>query len=218
MDAILLALVLAALTAGLAGTLLRWCPQPEDASAPFAALLSARFRWTVFATVAAAGLLVFTLTARWDWAAWAPLAALGSLLALIDLRTTFLPLRLTHLGTSLAIAGAGAAAWWQGSWLPLLTSTAGGALAAGFFWLLWRISAGQLGFGDVRLAGFIGATCGVSGLPEVWRALLLGTIAGALWGLVTRLRRGVDGPFPYGPALLLGPVLSLVVSWLWQLG
>ncbi|MFZ0530818.1 MAG: prepilin peptidase [Propionicimonas sp.] len=217
MDAILLAVALAALTAGLAGPLLRWCPTPADADAAFSSLLSPRLRWALFATATGAGLVVFWLVAPAYWPAWAPLVSLGSLLALIDLRTTFLPLRLTYLGTALALAGSGATAWWLGSWLPVLTAAAGGAMAAGFFWVLWRVSRGQLGFGDVRLAGFIGVTCGASGLAGVWQALLLGTIAGALWGLVVRWRRGADGAFPYGPALLLGPLLALLLNEAWLL-
>ena len=40
----------------------------------------------------------------------------------------------------------------------------------------------------------------------------MGGFAGVAGGLVTRWRRGADGPFPYGPALVLGPYLALGVT------
>lgn len=44
-------------------------------------------------------------------------------------------------------------------------------------------------------------------------SLLLGGVAGVGWGLIVRLRRGADGPFPYGPSLVMGPFLALIVQW-----
>ena len=206
MEAVTLALLLGAASGWLTPVLLRWCPTPDGAGAPFAALATIRFRWLVAATAVAAGLVVFTTVPVPYWAAWAPLVGLGALLAWVDAATGYLPLRLTWLGTGASMAGAGVAAVWQQTWSPLLTAAGSGLLAAGFFWLLWRASGGQLGFGDVRLAGFIGAAVGAAGLVPAWQALLLGALAGAGWGLVVRWRRGADGAFPYGPALLLGPL------------
>ena len=86
-------------------------------------------------------------------------------------------------------------------------------MATAFFWVVWRFSNG-LGFGDVRLAGLLGVVAGTQGPGFVVWTFVLGTFTGAVWGLVLRWRRKADGPFPYGPALLIGPLLALVISWL----
>lgn len=217
----LLALLLSGVLTVLTPPLLRWLPVPadeEEAPPPFSELDTAGFRWAVFVSTAVLAWLAFSLTPPGQWPAWAPLATLGTLLGLIDLRTTFLPLRLNHLAIVLAIAGAGAAAWLGASWEPLLWAGIGGAGAASAFWLLWRFTAGGLGFGDVRLAGLIGLVAGATSPPLVLWSFLLGSAAGAVWGGVLWWRRGRDGAFAYGPALLLGPYLALAVSWALRLG
>ena len=208
------AVLLAAVLAAAAGPILRWCPHPEP-EASFDALLSPAFRVQLGGAVLAAATLSFLLTPPAQWLSWAAWAGPGVLLGLVDLRTSYLPTRLVGLGSAVAIVGAVTASVATASWMPLLTAVAGGMGAAGFFWLLWRLSAGQLGFGDVRLAGLIGLSVGVVGPTLVWWALFLGALIGAIWGLLARWRRGTDGAFPYGPALLLGPALALGLSpWL----
>lgn len=210
----LLAVVLAAVVALLTPVLLRWLPVPPDEEdvAPFSELDSPGFRWATFATGSVAGCLALGLTPPTFWAAWAPYASLGALLALIDLRTTFLPLRLNYLAFGLAAAGVALAAWLEGSWSPLLWATTVGAGAAVVFWIVWRFSGGRLGYGDVRLVGLIGVVAGSGGLViGVW-SILLGTVVGAVWAIASRLHRGADHEFPYGPSLMLGPLLALVVQ------
>jgi leader peptidase (prepilin peptidase)/N-methyltransferase len=212
--ACLVAVALAGVVAALTPVLLRWLPAPPDEEdvPPFSDLDSPRFRGVVFVVAAVAGVVALALTDPPYWAAWAPFTTLGALLALIDLRTTFLPLRLNYLALGLALAGAGLAAWLQSSWTPLLWAAGAGLGAAALFWLVWRVSGDRLGFGDVRLAGLIGVVAGTGGLTQVVWAFILGTVAGGIWGIVARLRRGADGAFPYGPALMLGPLLALVLQ------
>lgn len=239
--AALLALALAAVAAVATPWLLRWLPVPPDehqvAPSPdpskplvelvetravgesgFSELDSTRFRWLVFAVSALAGVLAFPLTPIAHWAAWAPLVSLGALLALIDLRTSFLPLRLNYLAAGLALAGVGVASWLQATWQPLVGAVIAGLVATAFFWLVWWFSGGRMGFGDVRLAGLIGVVAGASGAVFAVWTFLLGTLAGAVWGALAGWHRGRDGEFPYGPALLLGPFLALLVSWPLRLG
>ena len=210
-------LPLTALVVLLAGPLLRWCPHPEPGSS-FAELVTAPFRLQAAVVSFLAGLIVFALTPTAHWLSWAGLVAFGTILGLVDLRTSYLPSRLIYLGSAVAAVGVAVAAISARSWTPLATAALGGVGALSFFWLLWRLSAGKLGFGDVRLAGFIGLSVGVEGLLMVWTALLHGAVVGAIWGLVASRRRGGDAPFPYGPALLLGPLLALVLNPPWLLG
>ncbi len=214
----LLAVALAAAVALLTPVLLRWLPVPPDEEdvAPFSELDSTPFRWAVLGVGAVAGCVALGLTTPTHWAAWAPFTSLGALLALIDLRTMFLPLRLTYLTLGLSLAGAALAAWLEASWSPLLWAGVGGAAAAGLFWLLWRFSGDRLGFGDVRLAGLIGVVAGSTAITLVIWSIMLGSAVAAIWGIVARIRRHADHPFAYGPPLMLGPLLALVVQWALQ--
>ncbi len=209
----LTAVLLAGLLAALTPALLRWLPVPQDEEEPpppFSELDGTGFRWAVFLAGGLATGLALGLTPAALWPVWAPLA---TLLGLIDLRTTFLPLRLNYLTIGLAVAGAGAAAWLQGTWQPLVWAGVAGAVAAGVFWLLWRFTNGGLGFGDVRLAGLIGVVAGANSPALALWSFLLGSAVGAAWGGLLWWWRGHDGSFPYGPALLLGPYLALLLSW-----
>jgi leader peptidase (prepilin peptidase)/N-methyltransferase len=212
--ACLVALAVAGVVTAATPTLLGWLPVPPDEEdvAPFSTLDSPRFRLSVFWVAAAAGCIVLCLTAPTHWAVWAPFAGLGALLGLIDLHTTFLPLRLTYLSLALVLLGAGLAAWLDAGWAPVLGAVAGAAVGAALFWVVWRFSGGQLGFGDVRLAGVIGAAAGSGGSTLLLWSFLLGTFAGAVWAVAVRLRRRAEAEFPYGPALLLGPLLALAVQ------
>jgi leader peptidase (prepilin peptidase) / N-methyltransferase len=211
----LIAVLLAVAVAAATPAVLRRLPVPPDevGVAPFAELGSPGFRAAVFSCAMAAGCVAFLNLEPSFWPAWAGLVSLGALLGLIDLRTGFLPLRLSHATTAAAAAGAALSAWLRADWGVLFGAAAAGALAAGFFWLVWRTTHG-LGFGDVRLAALIGIVTGATGASLAFWSLLLGALVGAAWGLLVRWRRGADGPFPYGPSMLLGPVLAVGVSGL----
>jgi len=209
----LLAVLLALVVARAAPAVLRRLPVPPDevGVAPFADLATPRFQVSVFCCAAVAGSIAFGCLQPAFWPAWAGLVSFGALLGLIDLRTGFLPLRLSRFTTALAALGVVLSAWLRADGWVLAGSGIAGAFAAGFFWLVWRLSSG-LGYGDVRLAGLIGLVSGSGGAALAFWSILLGTLIGALWGLVLRWRRRADGPFPYGPALLLGPLLALLLS------
>jgi leader peptidase (prepilin peptidase)/N-methyltransferase len=139
------------------------------------------------------------------------LVSVGVLLGLVDLRTTFLPLRLTYLAVALAALGVAVSAWLRTDAWVLVSAAVAGALGGGFFWLVWRVSRG-FAFGDVRLAGLIGIVVGTEGGTFAFAAFFLGTLVGALWALAVRWGKAADEPFPYGPALLLGPLVALLVT------
>ena len=213
----LIAVVLATVVTLATPALLRWLPIPPDEGdvAPFVELATPGFRTAVFGSSAVAGTVAFTCQPATHWPAWVALVSLGALLGLIDLRTTFLPLRLNYLTMALAAAGVAISAWLRADGWVLVSAALAGAVGAGLFWLVWRMSRG-FAFGDVRLAGVIGIVVGTRGAAFAFAALFLGTLIGAAWALALRWRRGADEPFPYGPALLLGPLLALLVTGLWQ--
>ncbi len=211
--AVVLAVVLAVAVALATPALLRRLPVPpdEDGVAPFIELATPRFRLEVLACSAIAGTIAFACLPYAQWPAWIGLVSLGALLGLIDLHTTFLPLRLNYLTTAVAAVGVAATAWLQGDGWVLVSAAAAGAAGAVLFWVIWRVSHG-FAFGDVRLAGMIGIVAGSKGGAFALAAFFFGTLIGAAWALAQRWRKGTDEPFAYGPALLLGPLVALLVT------
>lgn len=210
----LLALLLAGLVTAATGPVLRWLPVPPDEpeARPYSELDSRNFRIAVAASALIFGLIAFYLTDPRLWLAWSALVLTGPLLGLIDLRTGLLPMRLNYLGLGIAVAGAGLAAWLAGRPGLLLGAAIGGVGGLGLFWLVWFFSGRQMGFGDVRLAAVLGVVTGVTSMPLMLWAFLLGSLIGVVWGLIAA--RGRGNPYPYGPSMLLGPPLALVVGQL----
>ena len=208
--ALVAALAIAACTAAI----LRLLPLPVDEpdARPYAALISPRLFATVLVTSFAALLTSLLLSEPVRWPAWVVLGTVGVLLAIIDAHTGFLPRALTWWFGGLTLAAAAAVAALAGNPLVVLIAALCGAGSWLLFRLLWQIGGG-LGYGDVRLVAIVGAAAGATSVELAVWSLLLGGVAGVVWGVVTRLRRGADGPFPYGPSLVMGPYLALLVGW-----
>jgi leader peptidase (prepilin peptidase)/N-methyltransferase len=90
----------------------------------------------------------------------------------------------------------------------LSAAVLGGFAGAMFFLLLYFLRPKALGFGDVKLAGFIGVAVGLNGLPV---ALGSGILLGGLYAAVLLLVRaaGWKDSVPYGPPLALGGIVGL---------
>jgi leader peptidase (prepilin peptidase)/N-methyltransferase len=211
--AALLALVPAVAVAALTPRLLAWLPVPdEEPRADFVGLDSPRFRVGVGAVGFLAGWLMLAGSAVTVWPILVPLAALGSLLGLIDARTTYLPLRLHYLTFALVSVGVLASAWWRVEPWSLASAAGIGMAATALYAVVWRLTGGQLGFGDVRLAGLIGtATAAIAPTLTLW-TFLLASVVGAVWAIASRLRGSKE--FAYGPSMLLGVPLAIMVNHL----
>lgn len=210
------ALLAASLATGwLAGPALRRLPEPKvaegETKVPYRHLATRRFATGVTACSMAALIVVAIRVDPAMWTAWVPLATLGIFLVAIDAVTTWLPLRVTHLlwaSTAMGLAMAVMMAPVADRFRLGARVVLGAVLVGGFFWLFWWFTGG-LGYGDVRLAPVLGATAATVSTSMVVAAVLAGTVAGAIHGLVHRAR-GRPGPFPYGPALVLGVFAALV--------
>ena len=208
----LFALLAAGLLTAATVPILRRLPIPPDEpdARPYAELDSRTFRITVALTTLVGGLIAYYLTDPRLWLAWTALVLTGPLLGLIDLHTGLLPLRLNYVGLGIAVAGAGLAAWLTGNPGLLLWAGAGGLGGFALFWLVWYVSGQRMGFGDVRLAAVLGVVAGATSIPLLLWAFLLGSLVGVVWGLIAARGRGT--PYPYGPSMLLGPPLALIVA------
>ncbi|GAB3227808.1 hypothetical protein GCM10027447_19230 [Glycomyces halotolerans] len=70
--------------------------------------------------------------------------------------------------------------------------------------------AGQLGFGDVKLAGLLGLVLGWSSWQTAVLALLAAVVIGGVQGAAVLALRGKD--LPFGPAMLLGAAAALAAA------
>ncbi|QIK72921.1 prepilin peptidase [Propioniciclava coleopterorum] len=206
--------LLAGLAAGaLTRPVLARLPEPPDGPAahkpPYAALGTHGFAVSVGALAALATAVAWLSTPPALWLAWASLSTVNVLACAIDARTTWLPRRLSLVGGAVAAAGAVVAGVAQGSWTPPIAAVLGALGVGAFFHLAWRLT-GALGYGDVRLAATIGAVTACTSPPLALTALLAGTVAGALTGVLVRLS-GRTGGFAYGPGLLAGAFAALLL-------
>lgn len=210
--AILLSVLVAGLMALCAPSLLRGLPAPdEQPGLVFATLGTRRFRLTLLGITALAGAALLLTTDPVLWPVWVPMAALGPLLGLIDAATGFLPLRLNYLALALVSAGVVASCWLRTDWWPALVALSGGAGATAVYALMWWLSRGKLGFGDVRLAGLLGVATGATSLTVLVWSFVLGSLVGAGWAIAARVG-GRGREFPYGPSMLLGAPAALLLS------
>jgi len=227
----LLLIAAAGLGAGVGGgALLRRIPEPrppDDASPEelssyagkiaYRTLATARFRLAA-ALLAGLGMLIATLTRpAWAWPCWLAFATVAVLLAAIDAASTWLPNPIVHLGWAAMAVGVAvtvvAAAPRGHDPVGLLLTVLGGAAAAGVgYFLLWLLTRGRgVAFGDVRLMPLVGAVAGTMGWAGIYWSVLLGSVVGALVGLVRLVLRR-RGAFPYAPALVAGPYAATLLS------
>jgi len=88
---------------------------------------------------------------------------------------------------------------------------AGSVLMWCVLWLLRLVSRGDLGKGDVALAGLLGLYVGWQGVSHVFYALFFSLVAGGILGVVTLvITRDRKRHIPFGPALSLGAVAALI--------
>lgn len=87
-------------------------------------------------------------------------------------------------------------------------------MLGGAYFLLFLLNPHGLGFGDVKLAPGLGAVLGWYG----WGTVVLGTFAGFLFGglyglgLVLARRAGRRTTIPFGPFLIAGAFVGLVIG------
>lgn len=170
------------------------------------------------ALIAATALVCAALAAatgtRPELGVWLLLAPVGVLLAVVDLRVRRLPdpLTLPLAGAALVLLGlVGLVPEHTGDWTTALWA----ALALGaFYFVLWIVNPGGMGFGDVKLALGAGAMLGWYGWPTVMLGTFAGFLSGAVygWGLVLLRRTGRGSAIPFGPFLLGGVLVGLLIG------
>jgi leader peptidase (prepilin peptidase)/N-methyltransferase len=174
-------------------------------------LISARYPAVELAT----GLLFAATAARFGLSAVLPaflyLAAVSVVLALIDLDTKKLPNPIVLPSYGVAAVLLGAAALATGEWGDLLRAALGMAAMYAFYFVLALIYPAGMGFGDVKLAGVLGAFLGWLGWGPLIVGLFLGFFTGGVVGILLLAigRAGRKTKLPYGPFMLFGAQVSV---------
>ncbi len=169
--------------------------------------------------IASCALIAAALALRFHHSAYlAPLLAFGwagVVISGVDLRTHLIPTRLLRAAAAVAVPLVCAAAVIEGGFAGMgracVAAAIGAALGWGTMHVIWLAAKGGLGYGDVRLAGYLGMHLGLGGFALVLWGLLIGFAIAALVGAfgVVVLRRGTDYRFALGPSLVAGAVAAL---------
>jgi leader peptidase (prepilin peptidase)/N-methyltransferase len=134
-------------------------------------------------------------------------------LVVIDLRARRLPDPLSLGGAAALVAVLAAGAALTGDAGPLVRGVVGGLTMAGVLLVLHLVSPSGMGFGDVKLGLLLGVLVGSQSVGLVLWALIVAGLAGAAAGVVLMLRlRRWHVTLPFGPCLVAGAVLVLVVG------
>lgn len=156
--------------------------------------------------LAAVAALIATSTATTHWSLL--VFAAFSPLAVVDLFTTYLPNQLMYPLWAVLAVSLSAQATQQPK--ALIWSALGAVIGYGGFWLVWRFG-NSLGYGDVRLAGAIGALTGGFGPAAVLYAFFVGTLIGAIAAVASALAGRKE--LPYGPWLWLGALAPFLLRF-----
>jgi leader peptidase (prepilin peptidase)/N-methyltransferase len=137
----------------------------------------------------------------------------GCLVALVDAIERRIPNALLLPSYPIAFGLLVIASAFEGKWFALVRGGVGMFLLATFYLVLALVRSGELGFGDVKLAGWLGLILGWLG----WRVLVVGAIAGPALGalgavaLLAGHRGGKGTSFPFGPFLIAGALVGILI-------
>lgn len=225
---LLVGLVLCGLGGLLVPTLIRRVPEPAtDADAdvaeadghapkePYAAIAALPgLAWRCAVASALAGALVGAAVGlAWPLLFLVPLTTVGVALTVVDWRTRLLPTRIIA-PTYVVVVTLVVLAWALGGDTEDLVRAGWGWLVyGGSFFVLWFVHPRGLGYGDVRLAGVLGIALGYLGWGELLVGLYAGFLLGGVGGGLLSLLRIVERrAFPFGPFMLVGALVGIVVG------
>ncbi len=136
--------------------------------------------------------------------AWAFVAAVVAV-AFIDYDHTIIPDKIVLPGLLLGLMASIALNpqdWWK-----YLAASAG---AATFLFALGMIWANGMGFGDVKMAAFMGAVLGSGVIVALFAAFFIGAVVGII--LMATHKRTRKDAIPFGPYLAVGAIVSIFVG------
>ena len=182
----------------------RDCQTPISSRYPIVEVLTA----VLFAST------VVVIGLKWFLPAYLWFAGVTMALVLTDLDVKRIPNRIlypsTVAGTVLLLGGAIA----DGNINDLWRGLAGGGIYFALFFVIALIAKGGFGFGDVKLAFFLGEYLAFQSWEVLGTGIALGITAGGLIALGLLVLRRADRKthIPFGPAMVIGAYLAIVAG------
>jgi len=166
--------------------------------------ISSRYPLVELGTAVLFGLTAWRFGLTWELPAFLYLAAISIALGLIDIDVRRLPNAIVLPSYLIAAVLLGGAALLLGEPGLLLRMAAGAAALYAFYFPLAFF--GGMGFGDVKLAGVLGAYLAFLGWEEPVVGVFFGFLVGGVSGVLLMLTRraGRKSRIPYGPYMLVG--------------
>jgi leader peptidase (prepilin peptidase)/N-methyltransferase len=163
-------------------------------------------------TGAAFALLAIRLGAVPALAAYCSLLVGLVAVSVVDIRLGIVPRSVLYPTFGAMTAGLVAASAVDDRWRALGEAAIGGAGAFAVFFALWWFFPRGLGYGDVRLAGVIGAALGWIGFGELYVGFLAAFVTGTAVGAVLMASQGTGRKtrFAFGPPLTLGAAFGVL--------
>lgn len=181
--------------------------------------ISARYPAVEAVTAMVFAVVAWGVGLTWALPAYLFLAAISVALTLIDLDTFRLPNSIVLPAYPVTAVLLTVAAWGGEGWGSLVRAVVGGVALYGFYFVLMVAVPRGMGFGDVKLAGVLGAYLGWVG----WGALAVGAFAPAVLGglfavwLVVFRGAGRKTRIPFGPWMLAGTWIGIATGQsLWR--
>jgi len=175
-------------------------PIPEIAMWPLASALIA--------------LMVWAFGFDWVLVPIVPLMVVLAAITVIDLRELRVPDLLTRPATVLAVPLLALATLTDWADVSLLRALFGALAMGGLYFAMWFIYPKGMGFGDVKLAVILGAQLGFFGWIVLFRGIIAAHFVSApaaiLLLIFAKAKR--DTGFPFGPFLVAGTVIALVME------
>lgn len=143
-----------------------------------------------------------------------PFVPVAVALFVVDWRTTLLPSRVIKPTYPVLVALVLLASGIDRDLGSLERAGWGWLVVGGWFLGFWLLTGGGgWGYGDVRLSGLLGPMLGYLGWVQMVSGLLLIFLCGTVGALVLVVRRrSLRGRLPYGPYMLIGAWLGVVLG------
>ncbi len=133
-------------------------------------------------------------------------------LSAIDFDTKLLPKKIVYVSGILLVSFLGLSVLITGDFHRFIDSAVCALAYFVFLFIIWFASNGKaMGFGDVRLAPFLGAAMGFFGYMVSYMGMLISFFIGSFVGIAIAVitQKGRKMKIPFGPFLAAGTVLAI---------
>ncbi|ONI37533.1 hypothetical protein AN639_03755 [Candidatus Epulonipiscium fishelsonii] len=135
------------------------------------------------------------------------------ILSIIDIKYMLLPKNIVWCAIILGFGIQCLKGYTMGSIEPVTTSLLGGIVGCSilsiiFYSSLFIFKKEGMGYGDIRYLGMIGI---FTNMIVVMRCLIIASVIGSIYGILYYLKNKKSIPYPFGPFLSIGAIISLFI-------